>query len=128
MATWDDVARAAARLPEVEVRGHSWSVRRKSFAWERPLRKGDLEELGEAAPEPPILAAWVEDKLAKEALIASAPNLYFTTSHFDGYAIVLARLAMLDPEELDELLVEAWLARAPKRLAAEYLAEGDSPR
>jgi hypothetical protein len=61
-------------------------------------------------------------------LIASASNLYFTTSHFDGYAIVLARLAMLDPEELDELLVEAWLARAPKRLAAEYLAEGDSPR
>jgi len=59
--------------------------------------------------------------VAKDALIASSPELYFTTSHFDGYAAVLVRLERISREELRELVVEAWLARAPKRLARAYL-------
>ena len=45
----------------------------------------------------------------------------FTTSHFDGYPAVLVRLDRVAMPELEELLVEAWLTRAPRRLAAEYL-------
>jgi len=98
-----------------------WRVRDKSFAWERPLRRADFEALGDAAPEGPILAARVPDLGAKEALLAEDANVYFTTPHFNGYPAILVRLDRIAAPELEELLVEAWLCRAPKRLAAAYL-------
>jgi hypothetical protein len=64
----------------------------------------------------------VEHLGAKEALLADDPDVYFTTPHFDNYPAVLVRLEEIGAEELNELIVEAWLARAPKRLAAEYAA------
>lgn len=85
------------------------------------MRRKDLEALGDAAPDGPILAAWVPDLGAKEALLADDPDVYFTTPHFNGYAMILARLDRISLPELEELLVEAWLARAPKRLANDYL-------
>jgi hypothetical protein len=66
----------------------------------------------------------VADLGVKEALLSDDPHIYFTTPHFDGYAVVLARLGRIALTELDELVVESWLARAPKRLAASYLAAG----
>ena len=92
------------------------------FVWERPLRRADLNALGDAAPDGPILGAWVEHEIAKESLLAGDPSVYFTTPHFDGYPIVLVRLDAIADDELRELIVEAWLARAPKRLADEYVA------
>jgi hypothetical protein len=58
----------------------------------------------------------------KEALLVEQPDVYFTTPHFDGYRAVLVRLEQISVEDLEELIVEAWLDRAPKRLATEYLA------
>ncbi len=125
MADWSDVRRIALSLPETDERPMhglmSWRVRDKLFVWERPLRKSDLRALGDAAPEGPILGARVEHLVAKEALIASDPDVYFTTPHFDGYSAVLVLLERIPLDELEELIVEAWLARAPKRLAAEYV-------
>lgn len=125
MATWDDVRRIALALPEtgeIERWGDpAWQVRKKAFAWDRPLRKTDLAALGADAPDGPILAAYVPDLGAKEALLADDPDVYFTIPHFDGFPAVLVRLERIGPAELEELLVEAWLDRAPKRLAAEYL-------
>lgn len=129
MATWDDVRRIATALPEVtedESRGLvSWRVKNKLVAWERPLRQSDLKALGNAAPDGPILGAWVPDEGAKEALVADQPDVYFTTPHFNGYAIVLAQLDAIAVDELEELVVEAWLQRAPKRVAKAYLAALD---
>lgn len=131
MATWEDVRRIALALPET-AEGTSrdgqlgWSVKEKSFAWERPLRKSDLAALGDAAPDGPILAARVPDLGAKDALLAEPEAGYFTTPHFNGYPAILVRLTDISPEDLAELLVEAWLSRAPKRLAKEYLASKDS--
>jgi hypothetical protein len=123
MATWDDVRRIARDLPEtVERSPGEWRVRDKLVAWERGLRRADLEALGDAAPKGPILAARVPDVGAKEALLADDPDVYFTTPHFDGYPAVLVRLERIAVGELEELLVEAWLARAPKRVAREFLA------
>jgi hypothetical protein len=48
--------------------------------------------------------------------------VFFTTPHFDGYPAVLVLLDKIDVDGLDEVIVEAWLARAPKRLADDYLA------
>lgn len=47
--------------------------------------------------------------------------MYFTTPHFNGYPAILVRLDDIAVPELEELLVEAWLAQAPKRLSAQYL-------
>jgi hypothetical protein len=127
VATWDDVARIALSLPQAEEREsrglRSWVVKDKFFAWERPLRRSDLEALGDAAPDGPILGVRVEHLGAKEALLASEPDVCFTTPHFNGYPAVLVQLEKVSVEELEELIVEAWLDRAPKRLADAYLAE-----
>ena len=51
-------------------------------------------------------------------MISSAPEIYFTITHFDGYSAVLVRLDVIGADELRELIVEAWPARAPARLRA----------
>jgi hypothetical protein len=125
MAGWDEVREIALALPEAEERplhGHlSWRVRGKLFVWERPLREKERAALGDAAPEGPILGARVEGPMAKEALIADEPGLYFTTPHFDGHPSVLVRLERIGRADLEGLIAEAWLSRAPKRLARSYL-------
>jgi hypothetical protein len=125
VSDWDDVRRIALGLPgasEVSSRGlRQWRVKDKLFVWERPLRRSDLEALGDRAPDGPILGARVEHLVAKEALLADDPSVYFTTPHFDGYPAVLVRLDRIGAEELAELIVEAWLNRAPKRMAQAYL-------
>jgi len=99
----------------------AWRVKDKLFAWERPLRKGDVEALGDAAPTGEILGVRTEHEGAKFALIEEQPEIYFTIPHFEGYSAVLVRLDVIGAEELEELIVDAWLARAPKRLADSYL-------
>ena len=126
MATWDDVRRLALALPQTAERVSrdgllAWDVKDKTFAWERPLRRGDLQALGDAAPKGPVLAARVPDLGAREALLAEDGDVYFTTPHFEGYPAVLVRLDRAAVPDLEELLAEAWLTRAPKRLASEYL-------
>ncbi len=125
MAGWDDVRRIALDLPQTAERSSrglaSWRVRDKLFVWERPLRPADLDALGDGAPTGPILGARVEHLGAKEVLLADDPGVYFTTPHFDGYAAVLVRLDVIASDELEELVVEAWLASAPKRVAKEFI-------
>jgi hypothetical protein len=125
VATWDDVSRLALALPETTEGtsfGHrAWKVRDKGFVWERPLRKSDLEALGADAPDGPILGARVEHVIAKEALLQDDPAVFFTTPHFDGFPAILIRLEEITVDDLEEVVVEAWLARAPKRLVDEYL-------
>ena len=127
MADWEDVDRLAHRLPEVEngtsYANRAWKVKGKAFAWERPLRRSDREALGDSAPDGPILGARVEHLVAKDALLADDPDVFFTTPHFDGYPAILVRLERIAVAELEELLAEAWLARAPKRLAKAFLEQ-----
>jgi hypothetical protein len=119
--SWGDVERLALALPEVEESlmwgQRAWKVKGKLFVWERPLRKSDLEALGDSAPAGPILGARVEHEGAKEVLLQSEPGVFFTTPHFDGHPSVLIQLARIAVDELEEIVIEAWLARAPKRLA-----------
>src|SRR3954449_12757318 len=108
---------------ERESRGNrQWRVKDKLFVWERPLRQTDLAALGPEAPTGPILGARVEHEMAKQALIADASGVFFTTPHFDGYPAILVRLDAIGLDDLEEVIVEAWLARAPPRLVKAYLA------
>jgi hypothetical protein len=125
MPTWEDVRRIALELPETEERIsrelRQWRVKDKLFVWERPLRRREIEALGAEAPDGPILGARVEHLGAKEALLADDPSVFFTTAHFDGHPSVLVRLDRIAADDLDEVIVEAWLARAPGRLAQAYV-------
>ena len=125
MATWDDVSRIVGGLALTgEPAPREWRVGKKLIAWERPLRKSDYDALTAVGVEPPqgdILGVRVADEGVKFALIADEPELYFTTPHFDGYPAVLVKLAAIDERGLRELIVEAWLTQAPKRLVQEFL-------
>jgi len=101
-------------------------VRKKLFVWERPLRAKEIEQLGGlepegGAPDGDILGVRVPDEEAKAALLASEPEIYFTTPHFDGHPSVLVRLDRITRNDLEEAIVEAWLTRAPKRVARAWL-------
>jgi len=125
MATWQQVHEIAQDLPEIEVRGNEWRVGNKLVAWERPLRKSDHDALGSETPEGDILAVWLPDLDAKEALLADDPDTYFTTPHFEGYRAILIRLEEIAVDELEELMIEAWVDRAPKRLSRPFLETRD---
>lgn len=127
MATWSDVRAISLALPDtaedVASDGRrSWAVHGKGFAWERPLRKSDLEALGKTAPKGAILGAWTPDLEMKEMLLASNPRVFFTTPHFNGYPAVLVQLEKISRKNLRDVIVEAWLARAPKGAAKEFLS------
>ena len=120
MASWADVERIASGLPDVIEERGAWRVHKKPFVWERPLRKADLEELGDAAPTGPILGARVADEGDKQALIASDPAAIFTVHHFDGYNAVLVQLDKIGIDTLAEVITDAWLVQAPKRIAKQF--------
>jgi hypothetical protein len=125
MATWEDVRRHALALPgaseEVKRGTSSWNVNGKGFVWERPLRASDLKALGKSAPAGAILGVRTADLEMKDVLLASDPAVFFTTPHFDGYPAVLVRLGKITSPKLKAVVVEAWLTRAPKKLATAYL-------
>lgn len=125
MATWTDVRTLALSLPGTTERPAygtpAWRVNDKLFVWDRPLRRGDREVLGPAAPEGPIVGFYVDGLSEKEATIAERPDLFFTIPHMDGYPIVLGLLDDIPSRLLEQVIIESWLLRAPHRLAQEYL-------
>lgn len=127
MASWDDVRRIALGLPETtekQSRGRAtWLVRDKAFAWERPLRRADLQALGDDVPTGEVLGVSVEHAGAKEALLADETGCFFATPRSMGYPAILVELDRVQLEDLEEVLVEGWLAQASSRLIADYLAD-----
>lgn len=102
-----------------------YTIRRKSFVFFRNPRPHALHpETGERLTD--VIVFWVDSEEAKLALVEDQQTPFFTTTHFDGYPAVLVRASHLDRlsrEELAEVIADAWLARAPKRLAAQWLAD-----
>jgi hypothetical protein len=103
----------------------SYLVSGKRFCLRRGRRPDAVDpETGERMDD--VLMFRVADLDVKELILTDARGVYFTTPHFDGYPAVLVRirdLGKLDREELHDLLAEAWLTRAPKRVANAWLAE-----
>ncbi len=107
MVTEEDVRRIALSLPgayEQESYGGrpSWRTQPRMFTWIRD--------------EPEALVVWVDSLEDKEALIASDPGKFFTTAHYDGHPVVLARLEAVDVDEVEELVGDSWRLRAPPAL------------
>jgi len=124
MRDFEQVRRWALGLPETTSSpsyggAPALRVGRRMFARLRAEMSGDLDELtGTAYGE--VLMVRVADLGEKEELLASDPRSFFTVPHYDGYPAVLVRLALVDEEELRELLLDAWLRAAPKRAVRCY--------
>ena len=130
MASWHDVRRYALALPGASEQTDSdgkaaWVVNKKHFTWERPLRRADLAALGDDAPGGPILGDYTGDLELKDVLLASDPDVFFTTPHFDGYPAVLVQLKRIAARKLKDIITEAWLARAPKRIVTAFLRQNE---
>jgi hypothetical protein len=102
----------------------AYKVHGKLFCCQRGRRADALDEQGERLDD--VLMFRVADLDVKELLLSDTRGIYLRTPHFDGYAAVLVRiptLARLDRDELHDLVAEAWLTRAQKRVAKAWLAE-----
>ncbi len=131
MATLEDVRTIALALPETfeKVDGHrggaSWRVKDGLFVWERGPGATDLSQLaalGREWPEGPVIGVRTDGAEGKEALLGSFPDVFFTIPHFDGYPAVLVILDRIDLDQLREVITDAWLVKAPRRLTREWLA------
>jgi hypothetical protein len=130
MTTMADLDELALSLPRatktVSDDGRPfYSVNGKLFCLHRNRRPDAVDpETGERLDD--VLMFRVDDLGVKELVLADERGIFFTTKHFDGYPAVLVRipdLARIDREELRDLVVEAWLTRAPKRVAKAWLAQ-----
>ena len=111
MPTWDDVREAGLALPGVE----------EESSYGTPALKVKGKLLVRLKEDAETLALWV-DYEERQALLHEQPTVFFLTPHYENYPMVLVRLRDVDRDELSELLTEAWLVRAPKRVVAAWRA------
>jgi hypothetical protein len=117
MANEEDVRRIALSLPETtkDPNGFRFLVREKAFAWSYMER---VEPKKPRVRRPDVLAVRVADEWDKQALLALDSQKFFTTAHYNGFPAVLVRLTMIEVDELEELLLNAWRIQAPRSLLA----------
>ena len=111
MADADDVRRLALALPGVEEiasEGFDFRVGGKGFVWSYPEREPGRKRVIRTD----IAVLYVGDEGEKQALLLGEPRLFFTTSAYDGWPLVMLRLAEVDVERLEELVTDAWQMRA----------------
>ena len=109
MVTAEELRRTALSLPEAQERetwGHpTFRVRDKLFA---------------ALSDDGLLASVKATRQEQAALIAADPDTFGVPAYVGRHGWVSVQLATADPEELRELLAEAWRQTAPKRLVAAF--------
>ena len=124
MADADDVRRLALALPQVEEidsDGFDFRVGGKGFVWSYPERRpGQRREI-----RTDIAVLYVGDEAEKQALLLGEPEIFFTTSGYDGWPLVMLRLAEVDAGRLAELVTDAWRMRAPRELLLAELTAGE---
>jgi hypothetical protein len=130
MATMADLDELALAMPqttkELSDDGRpTYLMHGKFFCFHRSRRRDAIDpDTGERLDD--VLVFRVADLGVKELILADDRGVFFTTTHWDGYAAVLMRipnLARLDRDELEDAVVEAWLTRAQKRVAKAWLDE-----
>ena len=126
----EDVHELAASMPHVVVEtgslaNHVYQVGGKSFVFFRNPRPDAVDpETGERYDD--VIVIWVESADDKAALVQDPRSPFFTTDHFNGHQSVLvraSRLGEITRQELAEVIQDAWLCRASRRRAGDWLAE-----
>lgn len=111
MADAEDVRRVALSLPhviEIDSDGFDFRVAGKGFVWSYPERTPGKRRVIRTD----VAVLFVGDEAEKQALLLGEPELFFTTSGYDGWPLVMLRLAAVDGARLEELVVDAWRMRA----------------
>ncbi|MDT4938456.1 MAG: hypothetical protein QOG80_2127 [Pseudonocardiales bacterium] len=117
MADAEEVRRLALALPdvvEIESEGFDFRVAGKGFVWSYPERRpgeGRLIRID-------IAVLFVGDEAEKQALLLGEPEVFFTTRAYDGWPLVMVRLAEVDSKRLRELVTDAWQMRATPNMTA----------
>jgi hypothetical protein len=118
MANADDVRRIALALPqvtEIDSDGFDFRVGGKGFVWSYPERRPGQPRVIRTD----IAVLYVGDEAEKQALLLGEPAVFFTAPGYDGWPLVMLRLAEVDAARLAELITDAWQMRAPADLASE---------
>jgi hypothetical protein len=118
MADEDDVRRLALALPgveEIDSDGFDFRVGGKGFVWSYPERLPGQPRVIRTD----IAVLYVGDEAEKQALLLGEPAIFFTAPGYDGWPLVMLRLAEVDVTRLTELVVDAWRMRAPQALTRE---------
>jgi hypothetical protein len=135
MATLDDVRRISLSLPNTiesdDGRGYSVLAGTKAgaphyrgFCWTWNER---IEAGKPRVPNRAVLAIRTANNEEKDALLSMGRPELFTEPHYNGFPAVLVRLAQIEVDELEDLLIEGWRALAPKRLVKAFDAgHGDT--
>jgi hypothetical protein len=111
MVTADDVRRIASSLPRTTE--HLVHDRVK-------FRIGSIVYVGLSRDEEIMGFAFPKEE--RDALVASDPDRFLMPVTSDlRYNWVLVRLATLQLDELEEMVVEAWRMCVPKKVAREHL-------
>jgi hypothetical protein len=121
MADQEDVRRIALGLPETSEAGDrfAFSVRnkgkQKGFVWAWNER---IDPKKARVPRADVVAIRVPSRFDKEALLAADEPRFFTEPHYNGFQAILVRLPLIEVDELEELIVDAWRCQAPRHLVA----------
>ena len=122
MADADDVRALALALPyvaEIDSEGFDFRVADKGFVWSYPERRPGQRRLIRTD----VAVLFVGDEAEKQALLLGEPDVFFTTSSYDGWPLVMLRLEKVDVQRLGELVTDAWRMRAPDDLVADLDAD-----
>ena len=111
MADSDDVRRLALALPdvvEIDSEGFDFRVGGKGFVWSYPERVPGRKRVIRTD----VAVLFVGDEAEKQALLKGEPDVFFTTPGYDGWPLVMLRLAAVDIRRLTELVTDAWRMRS----------------
>ena len=114
MADADDVRRLALALPqvvEIPSAGFDFRVGGHGFVWSYPERQPGKPRVIRTD----IAVLYVGDEAEKQALLLGEPDLFFTTPGYDGFPLVMVRLAEVKIDRLTELITDAWRMRRDQR-------------
>ncbi|HEX3825699.1 MAG TPA: MmcQ/YjbR family DNA-binding protein [Sporichthyaceae bacterium] len=123
MADAEDVRRLALALPhvvEIDSDGFDFRVAGKGFVWSYPDRSTGRGRVIRRD----VAVLYVGEEAEKQALLLGEPDVFFTASGYDGWPLVMLRLAKVDRERLEELVTDAWRMRAPTDLLREGTEAG----
>jgi len=111
VADADDVRRLALALEgveEIESDGFDFRVDGRGFVWSYPERVPGKRRVIRTD----VAVLFVGDEAEKQALLKGEPDVFFTTSGYDGWPLVMLRLEAVDLRRLTELVTDAWRMRS----------------
>ncbi|MGV3721296.1 MAG: MmcQ/YjbR family DNA-binding protein [Actinomycetota bacterium] len=119
MADQEDVRRIALALPETSPSEERFAFsvlnkgKQKGFVWAWNER---VHPKKPKVPSAVVVAVRVANELEKQALLGTGEEKFFTEPHYNGFPAVLVRLPLIEPDELEELIIDAWRCQAPRAL------------